>query len=399
MDRKKTLLLSFIILLAGAGITTIIFSTEPSAIREGATKQTAMLVEVIDAEKGTFTPTFTALGTVEPAEDIMLSPRVDGEIIERLPDFNPGGFVNKGDALLKIDPSDYRNILHQRQSELQQAEADYQIELGRQSIARQDYEMLDDSLSDENRSLVLRQPQLNAAQSRVESAKAAVEQARLNLERTTVRAPFDAYIISRTANLGSQVAIGDELGRLVGLDTYWVQATVPLSKLKWLSIPINGATGSEVTIRNRTAWMPGEYRTGRLYRLIGSLEEQTRLARVLVTVSDPLSYHEENRGKPQLMIGSYVEAEMQASELEDVVRLNRDYIRNNDTVWVMNSNNELQINDISILFEDTGYAYITEGVEEGDQIITTNLATVVEGTPVRLEREDSQATAMKSNGE
>lgn len=399
MDRKKTLLLSFIILLAGAGITTIIFSTEPSAIREGATKQTAMLVEVIDAEKGTFTPTFTALGTVEPAEDIMLSPRVDGEIIERLPDFNPGGFVNKGDALLKIDPSDYRNILHQRQSELQQAEADYQIELGRQSIARQDYEMLDDSLSDENRSLVLRQPQLNAAQSRVESAKAAVEQARLNLERTTVRAPFDAYIISRTANLGSQVAIGDELGRLVGLDTYWVQATVPLSKLKWLSIPINGATGSEVTIRNRTAWMPGEYRTGRLYRLIGSLEEQTRLARVLVTVSDPLSYHEENRGKPQLMIGSYVEAEMQASELEDVVRLSRDYIRNNDTVWVMNSNNELQINDISILFEDTGYAYITEGVEEGDQIITTNLATVVEGTPVRLEREDSQATAMKSNGE
>jgi len=104
MDRKKTLLLSFIILLAGAGITAIIFSTEPTATREGATKQTAMLVEIIDAEKGNFTPTVTALGTVEAAEDIILSPRVSGEIIQRSPDFTPGGFVNKGDELLKIDP-------------------------------------------------------------------------------------------------------------------------------------------------------------------------------------------------------------------------------------------------------------------------------------------------------
>lgn len=398
MNRKKTLLLSLIILLTAGGITTIIFSTEPTATRAGATKETAMLVEVIGAEKGNFTPTVTALGAVEAAEDITLSPRVGGEIVERAADFAPGGFVNKGDELLKIDPADYRNILNQRQSELQQAEADYEIELGRQSIAQQDYEMLDDTLSNENRALVLRQPQLNAARSRVESARAAVDQAQLDLERTTIRAPFDAYIISRNANLGSQVAVGDELGRLVGLDTYWVEATIPLSKLKWLSIPINGTTGSDVTIRNRTAWMPGDTRTGRLYRLIGSLEDQTRLARVLITVSDPLSYQDENRGKPQLMIGSYVEAEIQASELEEVVRLSRDYIRNNDTVWVM-ENSELQIREVSILFEDADYAYITEGLGEGDQIITTNLATVVEGTPVRLEGQDSPAAAMETDGE
>jgi RND family efflux transporter MFP subunit len=398
MDRKKTLLLSLVILLAGGGITTIIFSTEPTATRAGATKETAMLVEVIDAEKGSFAPTITALGSVEAAEDIILSPRVSGEIIERSPEFTPGGFVNKGDELLKIDPADYRNILNQRLSELQQAEADYEIELGRQSIAQQDYEMLDDTLSNENRALVLRQPQLNAARSRVESARAAVEQAQLDLDRTTIRAPFDAYIISRNTNLGSQVAVGDELGRLVGLDTYWVEATIPLSKLKWLSIPINGTTGSEVTIRNRTAWMPGDSRTGRLYRLIGSLEDQTRLARVLITVSDPLAYQEENRGKPQLMIGSYVEAEIQASELEDVIRLSRDYVRNNDTVWVM-ENSELKIRDVSILFEDGEYAYITEGVDEGEKIITTNLATIVEGTPVRLESEEKSATAIDSSAE
>ncbi len=398
MNRKKTLLLSLIILLVGGGITAIIFSTEPTATRAGATKETAMLVEVIDAEKGNFTPTVTALGAVEAAEDIILSPRVGGEIVERASDFTPGGFVSKGDELLKIDPADYRNILNQRQSELQQAEADYEIELGRQSIAQQDYEMLDDTLSNENRALVLRQPQLNAARSRVESARAAVEQAQLDLERATIRAPFDAYIISRNANLGSQVAIGDELGRLVGLDTYWVEATIPLSKLKWLTIPINGTTGSDVTIRNRTGWMPGDTRTGRLYRLIGSLEDQTRLARVLITVSDPLSYLDENRGKPQLMIGSYVEAEIQASELEDVVRLSRDYIRNNDTVWIM-ENSELKIRDVSILFEDSGYAYITEGVDEGDQIITTNLATVVEGTPVRLDGEDAAAANSETAGD
>ena len=384
MSGKKTIVISLSILLAGAAVILLIFNTEPEATRSGATKETAMLVDVVQVERDNFTPTISAMGTVVPSQDITLSPRVGGEIIEMSENFTPGGSVDEGEILFQIDPADYRNALKQRQSELQQAETDLEIEMGRQNVARQDYELLDDSLTNENTALVLREPQLNAARSNVQSAEAAVEQAELNLQRTTIRAPFDAYILSRNVNVGSQVSPGDNLARLVGLETYWVESTVPLSHLRWIDVPQNGDEGSPVTIRNRTAWDEDEYREGNLFRLVGALENETRLARVLVEVPDPHGYLQENSQQPRLMIGSFVETNIQAREIENVVRLSRDYVRQNDTIWVM-ENDTLRIRNADILFRDANYEYITEGLNEGEQVVTTNLTTVVDGSPLRLE--------------
>lgn len=389
MNWKKTLLISLIILLFGGAATVLIFSTEPTASRSGATKETAMLVDVISVQRGTFQPTIEATGTVQASQDITLSPRVGGEIIQLSENFTPGGYVQKDEMLLQIDPSDYRNLLQQRRSELQQAESDLTIEMGRQNVAEQDYELLDDSLTIENRSLVLREPQLNTARAIVESAEAAVRQAELDLERTTIKAPFDAYIISRNANVGSQVAPGDNLGRLVGLENYWVVATIPQSKLRWITIPDgNEENGSDVRIRNRTAWEEDEYREGYLYKLVGALEDQTRMARVLVNVPDPHRYQAENPNAPPLMIGSFVETVIQAEELADVIRINRDYIRQDNTVWVM-EDEVLRIRDVEIIFRDADYAYITNGLNDGHQVVITNLTTVVDGSPLRLEESDS----------
>lgn len=391
MNRKKTLIICLAILLTGAAVTLLIFSTEPEATRTGATKETAMLVEVTTVERDHFTPSIRAVGTVQPSQDIVLSPRVGGEIVEMSDNFTPGGFVEKGDLLLQIDPADFENILQQRKSDLQQAQTELEIEMGRQNVARQDYEILDESLTNENRSLVLREPQLNAARANVLSAEAAVAQAELDLQRAAIRTPFNAYILSRNASLGSQVSPGDNLARLVGLDTYWVETTLPVSHLRWIDIPQNGNEGSPVTIKNRTAWGESEQREGFLFRLVGALENETRLARVLIKVPDPHAYLEENEGQPRLMIGSFVETIIQAEQLENVVRLNRDFLRQNNTVWVM-ENDTLRIRETDILFQDSEYAYITEGLKDGDRIVTTNLATVVDGSPLRLE--GSESTAM-----
>lgn len=387
MDWKKTLLICVIILLAGGAATMIIFSTEPTAKRSGATKETAMLVDVVGVEQGTFNPTIRAMGTVIPSQDIDLSPRVSGEIIERSSSFAPGGYVEKGEVLLRIDPTDYKNALQQQKSELEQVRADLDLEMGRQEAAKREYQLYGDSLSDKSRALVLRKPQLKSVRARIEAAKAAVEQARLNLERTTIRAPFDAHILSRNANVGSQVAPGENLGRLVGRDSYWVEATVPLSKLRWLNFSDEG-TGSEVRIRNRTAWQEGVYRTGYLEQLVGTLEDETRMARVLITVPDPLAYRNENMDLPPLMIGSFVEASIKAKELNNVIRLSRDFIRQNETVWTM-EDGKLRIEEVDILFQDAEYAYIDSGLNPQDQVVTTNLATVADGARLRLEGSDT----------
>lgn len=389
MSSTKTLLICIGIFLAGGILTTLIFSTEPAAKRGGATQQTAMLVNVVDVERDTYRPTIQAMGTVEPAQDITLSSRVSGEVIELKTNFTPGGYIQKGDTLLQLDPEDYRHQLRQRESELSQAQSDLTLELGRREAARKEYESYGDSLSAANQARVLREPQLKAVEARVQAAEAAVEQAQTDLKRTTITAPFDAHILSRNVNIGSQVAAGANLGQLIGLEKYWVEATVPVSKLSWLTVPDGNEQGSQVRIRNRTAWPANAYRTGFVDKLIGSLENQTRMARLLISVPDPLGY-ETSSDEPKLMIGSFVEANIHAKQLSDVIRLNRDYIRDDSSVWVM-QDGKLDIRNVDILFRDARFAYIDSGLTAGDQVVTTNLSTVSNGAPLQLG--DTKSTA------
>jgi RND family efflux transporter MFP subunit len=385
LNWKTTVVICTLILLLAAGVIGLIFTTEPTAQRSSATKRTAMLVDVTGVSRGTFRPDIVAMGTVRPEQEIELSPRVSGEIVSLSESFTPGGFVEKDEVLLRIDPADYEVTLLQRQSELRQATADMELELGRQDLAKKDYQELKGTISSEYKTLVLREPQLNTARARVEAAQAAVRQAEIDLERTQIRAPFAAHIINREANIGSQVSPGETLGRLVGIESYWVEANVPVSDLRWIEFPQAGdQSESNVRIRNRAAWPEDTFRAAKVHRLIGALESQTRLARVLLTVADPLAHEPESAGLPPLMVGSFVEARIEGKPIEDVIQLNRDFLRQKDTVWVR-EDGALKIRQVEIVFRDQGYVYIRTGLSQGDQVVTTNLATVLDGSPLRLE--------------
>lgn len=384
LSRGKTILICAVLILVGAATLLLIFNTEPVPQRESAVRETAMLVEVSTVESGSYRPLIQATGVVKAAREIFLRPRVGGEVVELSDAFVPGGFVNQGDLLLRIDEADFRIALNQRESELQQAIALLEIELGRQDIAERDYRQLGKTLEDDNRALVLREPQLRSAEAGVQSARAVLEQARLDLERARVTAPFDAQILSRDVNLGSQVSSGGTLARLVGVDQYWVETTVPLDRLRWLNFPQEGAAaGSAVTLRHRTAWPEHQSREGRLYRLVGELEGDTRMARVLVTVDDPLVRREQSADVPPLLIGSFVHCVLEGREIANVVKIDRRHVRKDNTAWVM-KDGQLDIRQLEIVFQDGEHAYVREGLEEGDRIVTTSLSSVREGASLRL---------------
>src|SRR6056297_230996 len=396
MSNKKIIYICLAIILGGVAITALIFSTEPEAQTEGATIETAILVDVQPVARGTFEPIIVATGTVQPVEDIILSPLVAGQIIRRDPAFTPGGFVKKNQVLLQIDPSDYRNALELRKSELLQSQTALDTEMGRQQIALQDLQLIasdslfgDNPLSEEEQQLVLRKPQLNAVKASIGASKAAMGQAQLNLNRTTIRAPFDAHILSQNVTKGSQVSQGDDLGRLVGTEYYWIIATVPISKLQYLQFA-TGETekGAPVQIRNPTAWPNGEAREGYLDRQIGALDGQTRLARVLVKVADPLANSKELEGKPALMIGTFVDVSIQARPLKEVIKISRNYVRSNETVWVMRDG-KLEIREVDIILTDDKNAYINKGLENGDMVVVTDLSTVSEGIGLRTKDKNS----------
>ncbi|MDA8016927.1 MAG: efflux RND transporter periplasmic adaptor subunit [Thermoanaerobaculia bacterium] len=374
-----TIVLCMAILTLAGGIVYVIRSTEPTAERGDVMRRSAALVEVVEVFRADHRPEVVVLGTVEASRDLELSPRVSGEIVAMAPSFEPGGLVERGATLVTIDPADYRNALAMRRSELREARATLLIEQGRRTVAEREFALLDETIDDDNRALVLREPQIESAEARVDAALAAVTQAELHLRRTEVTAPFDAQVLARDVDLGSQVGPGDRLARLVGIEQAWVIAAVPMRTLPWLRFESDG-DGSSVRVRDRTAWEPGVFREGVLTRLIGTVDDQTRLARVLVTVEDPLAHRSD---APPFLLGTVVEVRVEGRVLEDVVRVDRELVREDDTVWVF-AEGKLEIRPVRVTFRDAEHAYIGDGLDNGERIVVTNLATVSDGIDLRL---------------
>lgn len=145
-----------------------------------------------------------------------------------------------------------------------------------------------------------------------------------------------------------------------------------------------GEAGSVARIRSRSSWPEQQYREGRLVGLIGELDHGSRLARVNLEVTDPLGLNSEGTEKPALMLGSIVEVMIEGRALEDVVRLDRELLRADDTVWVMEEG-ELRIVPVTIAFRDATHVFIREGLGSSAKVVVTSLSAVVEGLPLRTE--------------
>lgn len=383
-------------ILAASVIAVIIINrTEPTAQKMDTTRKSAALVETKIVHRGTFSPRLSVLGTVESAQRITLSPRVSGQVTEISDEFVPGGQIQKGELLLRIDPSDFENALAISESQLEKAEASMKIEEARQRLAEKELKLLEGTIEGATRGLVMREPQIASMKADISAAEAAVDRAKLDLERANVYAPFDAQILSRAVNVGSQVRLGDELGQLIGLDEYWVMAAVPVRSLRRIQIPDpklaatdNPNTsadtpaqtaGSKVILRNIDVWGTGVFREAVVSGMIGTLDQQTRLARILISVKDPLGL---TSGEPPLILDTLIETEIEGRPIRDVIRLEREYVRDQDTVWVM-KDEKLEIRDVTVVFNDAEFAYIQTGIEDGDEIVTSTLATVAEGIGLR----------------
>ena len=141
--------------------------------------------------------------------------------------------------------------------------------------------------------------------------------------------------------------------------------------------------GSTVQVRDRKAWPEGVCRQGYLARLVGALGDETRLARLIVVVPDPLAQETAHQGKPPLLVNAFMEVEIEGEPIPDVVRLDRKYLREDNTVWVMEGN-RLHIRQVEVLLQDATYAYLRQGLQSGDSVVTTNLSTVADSAKLKL---------------
>jgi RND family efflux transporter MFP subunit len=378
-------LLPVAVIGVGVALAVWFMETGPKATPRPPARNAA-LVEVTEVQYGPQRALIEAMGTVAAAREIELRPLVSGEVLGVSPAFIPGGLFKTGDMLLKIDPADYELIVQQLATDVAKAEADERMESGSQAIARREYELLGEALEEEDLDLVLRRPQLETVRASLESARARLEKARLDLERTVIKAPFNAIVKSREVNIGSHVSETIPLATLIGTDEYWVEVSIPVNQLQWVQIPGGEIVeGALVRVYDQAAWGNGVYREGRVIRLAAGLEEQGRMARLLISVRDPLGLDAEEGGTPRLLIGSYVRVEIEGVEFESVMPVSRALIRDGDRVWIMNGEDRLDIRPVEVAFRGRDRVLIADGIEPHERLVVTDLATPVQDMPLRMQ--------------
>lgn len=385
--RKKRILkivLPVIIIVLGIATAFYLEKTGPKSKRQPPVKL-APLVRVKPLFPANHIVMLNAMGTVVPAREVELKSRVTGEVIDISPEFIEGGLLKAGSLVLQIDPEDYKLALTQKKRAMADASYSLKLELGRQEVAKREWELLngDKDAEDREAELALRKPHLEKAKAEFNAAKAELEKAYLDLSRTKIKAPFNSMVRSRLVNLGSQVTPQERLAELVGSDSYWIQASVPVDRLSWIQIPrIKGDSAT----RARIIYAHGYERIGTVIRLMGDLSPEGRMARVLIEVEDPLALKNTKNDNPPLLIGDYVRVKIEGKKLENVYKIPRTTFRDNAFIWIAGENSTLEIKEVHPVWRDASVVLIDNGIKPGDLLIISDLPAPIDGMPIQVEQ-------------
>lgn len=329
-------------------------------------------------------------GTVRPSAEVTIAPQVGGRVIWTSPALVSGGRFVENEPLLRVDPADYENAVEaaeadvaQREVALLEAEENARLALDEwRRLAER--ENLDPTPPN---ALVTRQPQLDAAAAALRSARARLEDERLALERTWIRAPFNGIVREETVDLGQFVAAGQTVGRLYATDA--VEIVVPLSDNEaalierlWSARAGDAATRIPVDIVSEYGGVEYAW-TGYVDRAEAALDEQTRTVDVVVTVPEPFTPPEDDPRRPPLLIGSYATADIEGTSFEEYAVVPAAAVRDGDVLWTVADDTLLVMIPVEPIQEVDDEAVVLGPIPDGTPVIVSMLLFVTDGMTVR----------------
>ncbi|MBI9085955.1 MAG: efflux RND transporter periplasmic adaptor subunit [Desulfobacterales bacterium] len=388
--------LSAVILVFGVLAMNYLLGTATKAKRRVPTPS-APLVRVQKIFPGPQSVTVEAMGTVIPAREMSLEARVSGEIVDTHPDFVEGGFIKKGEMVVRLDDADYQLALVRARSAVANARYALALEQGRQDVARREWALMNDNAAQgpEDGDLALRKPHLEKAMADLAASGADLRQAELQQERTRIVAPFNAIIRTRYVTVGSQVAVQERLADLVAADQYRVRVSVSADRLGRIDIPRHlQETGAAATVYYRgNAIVRGE-----VVRLLGDLETEGRMARLLIAVDDPLVLHRPNPARPPLLLGEFVRVAIEGRPVASAFRIPRAALRDNASVWIAAADNTLEIRTVTTLWRDKETVLVDSGLSPGERLIVSNLAAPARGMALAIEGAEGRSGTGPGDG-
>ena len=385
MSRKKKIIFHFTItiILIGLGILIMVKLTAGKPrIEKRKSVAVVPIVQTVNIKTGSRSVIIQGEGTVRPLKEIRLVPQVGGKVVFVSQNLVNGGEFEKGDTLLRIDPVDYRLAVTLAEAKVKEAESNLEMAVEETTAAREEWHLHYNGGSKSAKKpppLVAKEPQLAAARARLEGDRADFKKAVLNLERTELKAPFSGRVSEESVDIGQYVSPGQSIANLYSTEAAEIVLPLEDKELFWFHVPgftSGSGPGSEAIIRADIAGLKRTW-SGRVMRVEGKLDEQTRMINVVVRVKNPYS------GKPPLAMGLFVSVDIKGSAIFDAAIIPRTALRQGDVVWVVKDDGRLHFCKVAVARIQGEEVLIKSGLVNGDIVVTSSLKVVSDSMTVR----------------
>lgn len=374
IQRGISFVIIVLIIIGGLHFSKFLMKTKKKPKRKKHGKIT-INVETIKPKKVNINYRINGFGRIYPVKSVTLIPEVQGKIIYVNKKFNEGGFFKKDEVILKIDDRDYKINLKIEEAKLKSLLEDLKIEEAKSISAAKElktaYKLINEI---DNRSIYIieRKPYIKKIKEEINATKERIKKAKLDLNRTVIRAPFNCIITKKYVDLGGYVSPGIKIADIVLSGNYYVRGNIVLSDLKYLK---DKNASAYVYFQN------GNLMKARLKYIEKELDKKGMMVKVILYLIP--------KNDNNVFLYDYVTFDIIGKELKNIFRIDRRGLRENDTVWLV-ENGYLKIKKVNIIFKDLKYAY-TFDLNENDEIIITNLSSVTDGIKVKvINRSDNE---------
>lgn len=375
MATKKQIIIPSVILVTSIAVM-MTFSSMKKPPEEKPEVDNTPIVAVSEISVAPMTLEVSSYGKVTPKYETELIAQVNGEIVELSEIFVRGGFVKKDQLLARIDPSDYQAALIDAQASMATAKAALEKELAQGQVAEREWKKITDTSPTE---LSLRKPQLAQELARVKAAQASVLRAERNLERTEIRAPYDAMIDSRNIGLGSFVGVGGKIGHVLATKIAQVRLPIADNQLAFLE---NQGIGAKVNLLGvfsgkRSKWQ------AKIVRSEGVVDNQSRMGYLVAELNDPYQLGDRDAKDAPLRFGSYVNAQVVGINIARATMVPR-HLVNNGKVAILDEESKLLYVAIDVVRQQGSDVIVANGLAQGDLLIVSALDYPVDGMKLAL---------------
>ena len=309
----------------------------------------AVPVEAATAGQGTISALYTGTASLEAEDEAMVVARASG-VVEQI-FTEEGRYVEAGQPLAKLDADRLTLELERAQMELDK----------QQRVFERNQELYDKSLVSEE--------EFEQAKSNYETAKAARDLARLDVEYTTIRAPFSGVVSERLIKVGNMVGTHEAAFRLTDFDPLLAVMHVPERELNKLR------TGQTAELRLDA--LPGQTFTGTVERISPVVDPETGTFKVTVEVRDP-----SRTIKP----GMFGRVRVVYDTHEGAILVPKSAVEAEDdaaSVFVVREDSAFR-QVVQTGYEDERHIEITSGLAPGDVVVTTGQSSLRDSTKVEV---------------